>query len=106
MGYYTSFTLKVDKNFELVDKFFLDSNEGTDWGYIFEDGYKGEWSGYAKWYDYDADMCQLSALFPDVLFTLTGEGEEKGDIWRNWYREGKCIDKWVLVYEIPENPKD
>ena len=42
-----------------------------------------------KWYESDADMRQLSNEFPEVEFTLDGEGEESGDIWRAYYKGGK-----------------
>ena len=43
-----------------------------------------------KWYDHDKTMRELSAQYPDVLFTLTGEGEEPGDLWVKYYKGGKC----------------
>lgn len=41
-----------------------------------------------KWYEHDDDMKTLSLVFPDVTFQLTGYGEETGDIWRAYYRNG------------------
>lgn len=43
-----------------------------------------------SWYDHDVDMKWLSEKFPTVLFTLKGEGEESGDMWIKYYRNGKC----------------
>jgi hypothetical protein len=42
-----------------------------------------------KWYDHETDMKRLSERFPDVLFTLKGEGEEAGDVWVKYFKGGK-----------------
>lgn len=42
-----------------------------------------------KWYEHDEDMVKLSKMFPGVLFTLRGEGEESGDLWVSYYLNGK-----------------
>ena len=42
-----------------------------------------------KWYEHTKDMIKLSKLFPDILFTLHGEGEEAGDMWYKYYLNGK-----------------
>ena len=104
MGYYTSFTMTVDKNKDVITKY-IDDADDRNLHYNLDDyGEDGEWYGNSKWYDHDEDMCALSAQFQDVLFTLTGEGERAGDIWRKWYREGKRMDSWKLVYNIPDQP--
>lgn len=42
-----------------------------------------------KWYEHNEDMCALSEKFPNVLFQLSGWGEDNGDIWVEWYYRGK-----------------
>lgn len=41
-----------------------------------------------KWYGYNEEMTAVSLKHPHVLFTLDGEGEEPGDIWRCFYLAG------------------
>lgn len=41
-----------------------------------------------KWYHHEIDMAAVSHTFPDVLFTLSGEGEESGDIWKKYFLNG------------------
>lgn len=59
-----------------------------------------------KWYDHADDMLKLSKEFPDVMFMLEGEGEERDDNWRLFVQNGE----WELctaniVYESPRNRK-
>ena len=42
-----------------------------------------------KWYEHEEDMKQFSKKFPDTLFTLKGIGEESGDIWVKYFKNGK-----------------
>lgn len=42
-----------------------------------------------KWYEHDEEMLRVSMKFPQVLFTLRGEGEEHGDLWVKYYLAGK-----------------
>lgn len=41
-----------------------------------------------KWYDCSADMTKISKKFPDIIFLITGNGEEDGDIWRHYFTNG------------------
>jgi len=45
--------------------------------------------GETKWYEYDEVMKAISMEYPHVVFELSGEGEESGDIWKNYYVNGK-----------------
>jgi len=47
-----------------------------------------------KWYDWREHMQTVSLSFPGVLFTLSGEGEEAGDQWIAWFRDGaSCVER-------------
>jgi hypothetical protein len=56
-------------------------------------------SDEAKWYAHEADMLSLSQGYPSVLFTLRGEGEEPGDLWQKYFKDGKMqVAKAVITY--------
>lgn len=80
MGYTTKFTLHVEDDSqdweELVGKH---SEYESTW--IFEDE--------VKWYSHEEDMRSFSKLHPTILFQLSGEGEDSGDIWTEYYLNGK-----------------
>lgn len=41
------------------------------------------------WYDHEDDLKEISAMFPDVLIKLYGEGEDAKDIWYKYFKGGK-----------------
>lgn len=68
-------------------------NDGYDIGEII-DNVSDDW----KWYEHQKDMKAISRAFPDVLFTLSGEGEEAEDIWKEYYLNGKVqVEKAVIT---------
>jgi len=50
---------------------------------------KGSLEDSCKWYDHETDMKRLSEQFPNVVFTLNGRGEESGDVWVKYFKNGK-----------------
>lgn len=85
MGYYTRYKLKVvsgkDPNIDYEEEIGKASEYGG--GDLFEEE--------IKWYECDTDMKNFSKAHPDTLFQIDGEGEESGDIWRAYYKNGKSF---------------
>lgn len=81
MGYYTRYELKVEPYSHEIDEA-INEDENLDYAI-------GEYKQECKWYDHDADMINFSKQFPETLFTLKGEGEEAGDLWVIYYKNGK-----------------
>lgn len=108
MGYCTTFTLTSDSRGDEINKYLNSlAEDGPDYNLaMLDDWGDNNWGMNAKWYNYDEDMCRLSAEFPDVLFTLTGEGEETTDMWRDWYKSGSRYAHWVADIFIPSNPEE
>lgn len=112
MGYETQFTLEVKDidnvgydSYKIV-KYMHEKQDQDDWFYPFDyqiDNFIREiqpeyGSAFAlefdesdglKWHDHEKEMKQLSKEFPDVLFKLHGEGEDKYDIWDKYFMGGK-----------------
>lgn len=68
------------------------------------DTISGAWrdnGGEIKWYSHVSDMRVFSKLFPKVLFTLRGEGEESGDIWAKYFLDGKMQEAKAEVVIAP-----
>ena len=84
MGYYTRFEVthtsdSYDQNV-LIDHYFEKIT-----------GYSINSLSEIKWYDYDTDMRKLSKQFPHIVFTVEGDGEETGDHWKAYYKNGKGV---------------
>jgi hypothetical protein len=56
----------------------------------------GSYSG-CKWYDHEADMKLMSKKFPKTVFALCGFGEESGDIWVKYFRNGKTYKEMARI---------
>lgn len=111
MGYYTRFEGGVSGPTELLEIFKRDADKGAtygeynmpleDWLYEFFGG------DTAKWYRWSEDMAQVSSRYPHLLFWLEGEGEESGDIWKAWARNGKVVTAQAkIVFDEPDLDKE
>ena len=55
--------------------------------------------GQRKWYEHTEHMCRVSKEYSNVLFILTGNGEEPEDMWVKYFMNGKVqIEKAVITY--------
>jgi hypothetical protein len=116
MGYYTDYTLEIEGDFiaeqkvkserllqeankiqekELRDvakahvrsqyRLLLEPEEWVaemlEWGDPFIEN--------CKWYDHTEDMLKISKEYPEFIFKLRGEGEENGDMWVKYYKNGR-----------------
>lgn len=99
MGYYTDYNLSFDTSIDERQEVF-DYIDETFGEYIDEDGYTN-----SKWYHHVDNMRNVSIKFPDVLFTLSGEGEDNGDLWKKYFKNGKVQACYAeIVYpEFNEN---
>lgn len=98
MGYYTNYTLSMqgataEEEEEIIAK--LEEISGDNW-----DGGDGEYYTYGKWYESSSDLIELSKQYPEILFTLEGDGEEYNDFWKMYVQNGKKQETFGnIVYE-------
>lgn len=95
MGYYTRYTMSIDRDTDADYNEFEKQKEALlvdesvywrkIWGQVIETSY---FDGM-KWYSHDDEMIELSKKYPLVLITLEGEGEESKDMWKKYYLNGK-----------------
>jgi len=84
MGYQTMFMLSTDDIFN-------DRKYRAELEYM---------SGYGEplfieeqsWDDYEEHMRMLSKMYPKVLFTLYGWGEDRDDVWAGYAKGGKYYE--------------
>ncbi|MEK4006519.1 hypothetical protein [Paenibacillus sp. FSL H3-0333] len=85
MGYYTQYELDFVGNIEPNDyeeiQVYIRSDDTMQYAIVDEQE--------CKWYDHEKDMIQMSKRFPYVVFMLRGQGEESGDLWVKYFKDGK-----------------
>ncbi len=88
MGYYTTHSLDLEGAGDEFDNIIADLRENNECAeYALDENGDAEES--CKWYDSSKDLKEFSKKYPDVLFTLHGEGEEPGDLWNEYFKNGK-----------------
>ena len=91
MGYYTRYKLTLHEPSSFVGREeeliagFRKACDGAEFA-LTEHGNSYE---ATKWYSHDEDLRKFSRMYPDVVFKLTGEGEESGDQWCLYVKNGR-----------------
>jgi hypothetical protein len=75
MGYYTQHSVQADDRLTHISS--------IEKKYDFMQGVK------TKWYHRQEDMRAYSKWYPMTLFKVTGDGEDHGDFWVEYYKDGK-----------------
>lgn len=82
MGYYTLHRLEIIEGNDHITDYEKEIGELSDYRTsTFKDS--------IKWYDHKEHMLSYSKFHPKTLFKLFGEGEESGDLWQEYYLNGK-----------------
>jgi len=94
MGYYTKYELETSEQFDEIQE-----------AIVKESNYSSPFEESCKWYDHEEDIKAVSERFPNVLITLSGEGEEQPDLWKKYFKNGKMqrADAIVTYPEFDEN---
>ena len=90
MGYYTDYD--ISENSEEIQEAIEEKSSYGGW-------YDGRLN--AKWYQCEEDCKGVSLRFPDQVIIVKGEGEEQGDIWKSYFKNGK-IQTCEGVITYPE----
>lgn len=99
MGYYTRYDIRI-----------LDAKTPAETDAVLAalekvSGYVGLTEGAIKWYAHEADCLQVSREFPGITIRLYGEGEEQGDVYVKFFKNGMMEvhkpDAWVPP-EVPD----
>lgn len=89
MPYLTCYSLQmvssIPSEHEKTIALLRESSEGASEA-LFSTGDSNQW---CKWYEHEDDMRQLSSRLPDILFTLSGKGEENEDMWVKYFKAGR-----------------
>ena len=104
MGYYTRFALSTRENkYKVMDIMLYMKKKLAENDCFYPFNYKidnllfnenstdftFDFCDEVKWYEYHEEMIKLSKQFPETVFCLYGEGEEGGDMWHRYYKNGK-----------------
>ena len=55
-----------------------------------------------KWYDHYYEMAKLSKEFPSLYFELEGFGEDREDMWREYFHNGEAMHSNAkIIYDKP-----
>ena len=100
MGYFTSHDLEVVQGDNSLIAELLEGCEEARYSLC----ENGDCYGETKWYHHQEDLKAFSIKHPTALFKLSGEGEENGDIWDEYYSNGKIQVCKATIVKPDFNP--
>lgn len=106
MGYYTWYHLTVENNVPREEEVKAAKALAEITDFINPEEIEESYSPFdfisydsMKWYDWESDMDKLARLFPDIIFCLWGEGEERDDNWRCYFHgEDEELQHGTITY--------
>lgn len=103
MGYTTTFSLKIEPSNQWTEIYEAVKIKFDGFDYAIDQ--HGDAADSCKWYEHEEEMREISRLYPDVLFHLSGEGEESGDIWEKHFLNGKMQACKAQIVIPPYDPE-
>ena len=103
MGYMTYFELEVRGEPSDVAQLTANAQKYSDENVFWEVNLmfmrdQASW----KWYSWEEDMIEFSSNYPNILFLLSGDGEDRGDVWFARIKDGECVVKRPTL-TVPED---
>lgn len=121
MGYYSYFTVGIEKSDSSVNVLDIanwineKTKENVDFFYPFKKSLNDILNNperYDKlmldpeeseiWHDHDEEMTELSVAFPNITFYLHVDGEEPGDSFTSWYKNGLSVAHHMIIPPLRE----
>lgn len=101
MGYYTRYELvKVSNPVAALETRNFVTDQEIKQEIIATSGYSDPFSDSVKWYDHETHMKKVSKAHPGITIEIAGEGEEAGDLWKKYFRDGKVqVAKAKITYD-------
>jgi hypothetical protein len=70
------------------------------------DWYNEAFVGEDTWYEHENDMLEISKNFPNILFKLEGDGQDREDIWVKYFKNGQVKTAKILIVEEDPDLED
>lgn len=98
MTYYTDYTLKVHNDEQNGEKYHKKK---------IEDCFGGKFNLDISWSEHEKDMIKYSKKHPEVTFELIGEGQEREDMWKKFFTNGKVeVHRAEIQYIVEGEDKE
>lgn len=98
MGYYTYYKCEIQNRKQISDETWEQALNITIPSYDVPLRSIGE--NHIKWYEHEEEMKDISKKFPAAIFKLSGEGENAGDLWIKYFKNGKMQEcPGQIIYE-------